>query len=76
MMMATTFMDYDPDDEAWSPASWLGSHAKTLYNAYLTYLKVDDHLRESACPPPCGAAVAVRWYYADDCGDCGSDCHW
>ncbi len=51
-----------------------------VYNAYLNYLKVDDHLRQTSEPPPCGAAIAVRWYESDccdgGCPTCSDHGHW
>ena len=51
-------------------------NAPEVYNAYLAYLKVEDHLRESCAPPPCGEAIAVRGYLDDDCGTCRSHSWW
>lgn len=48
-------------------------NAPDVYNAYLAYMKNGDHLRESSCPPPCDAAVAVRCYNAD-CDETCSGC--
>jgi hypothetical protein len=36
-----------------------------VYNAYLTFLKDEDHLRQSCEPPSCGAAIVVK---------CDEDC--
>lgn len=46
------------------------TNAPEVYNAYITFLKCEDHLRESPEPPPCGAALAVRCYHEGDCDGC------
>ncbi len=40
-------MDYNPDDESWSPASWLGASANVLYNEYLTFWQLQNVPKES-----------------------------
>jgi len=44
-------VDYDPDDEKWSPSSWLGSYASVLWSDYLEYWEVQNPPEDSELTP-------------------------
>lgn len=35
-------MDYDPDETRWSPSSWLGAYASSIWNEYLDYWELQN----------------------------------